>query len=103
MTLRWAKAAKKRQKGKRSVRENVIFPPGAVRPSEPLWDKKQPLTAAGVQGLREEYTRTIDPARTLAAETLTLERTLSDLVKQGKGGKASAKIRLEQNSKLIVI
>src|ERR1019366_1667675 len=45
-------------------------------------DKKQPLTAAGVQGLREEYTRTIDPARTLAAETLTLERTLSDLVNQ---------------------
>jgi hypothetical protein len=44
--------------------------------------KKQPLTAAGVQGLRAEYTRTIDPARTLAAETLTLERTLSDLVNQ---------------------
>jgi hypothetical protein len=34
-------------------------------------------------------------ARVLAAETLKLERTLSDLVKQGKGGKASAKIRLE--------
>jgi hypothetical protein len=44
--------------------------------------KKLPLTAAGVQGLREEYTRTIDPARALAAETLTLERTLSDLVNQ---------------------
>ena len=25
--------------------------------------KKQPLTAAGVKGLRDEYTRTIDPAR----------------------------------------
>ena len=35
-----------------------------------------PLTAAGVQGLREEYTRTIEPARTLAAETLNLEHTL---------------------------
>ena len=44
--------------------------------------KKQPLTAAGVQGLRAEYTRTIDPARALAAETLTLERTLSDLVNE---------------------
>jgi hypothetical protein len=34
--------------------------------------------------LRDEYTRTIDPARALAlaAETLTLERTLSDLVNQ---------------------
>jgi hypothetical protein len=44
--------------------------------------KKQPLTAAGVHGLRAEYTRTIEPARTLAAETLNLERTLSDLVNQ---------------------
>jgi hypothetical protein len=32
--------------------------------------------------LREEYTRTIEPARSLAAEPLTLERTLSDLVNQ---------------------
>ena len=44
--------------------------------------KKQPLTAAGVHGLRAEYTRTIDPARALAAETLNLERTLSGLVNQ---------------------
>ena len=44
--------------------------------------KKQPLTAAGLHGLRDEYTRTIAPARALAAETLTLERTLSDLVNQ---------------------
>jgi hypothetical protein len=32
--------------------------------------------------LRNEYTRTIAPARALAAETLNLERTLSDLVNQ---------------------
>jgi hypothetical protein len=32
--------------------------------------------------LRDEYTRTIAPARALAAETLNLERTLSDLVNQ---------------------
>jgi hypothetical protein len=32
--------------------------------------------------LRDEYTRTLEPARALAAETLTLERTLSDLVNQ---------------------
>ena len=44
--------------------------------------KKQPLTAAGVHALRNEYTRTIEPARALAAETLKLERTLSDLVNQ---------------------
>jgi hypothetical protein len=44
--------------------------------------KKLPLTAAGVQGLRDEYTRTLEPARALAAETLQLERTLNDLVNQ---------------------
>jgi hypothetical protein len=32
--------------------------------------------------LRDEYTRTIAPARALAVETLTLERPLSDLVNQ---------------------
>ena len=44
--------------------------------------KRQPLSSAGLQALRDEYTRTIQPARALAAETLTLERTLSDLVNQ---------------------
>ena len=44
--------------------------------------KKQPLTAAGLHALREEYTRTIEPARALAAEPLTPERTLSDLANQ---------------------
>ncbi|MCX6913560.1 MAG: hypothetical protein NT167_11015 [Verrucomicrobia bacterium] len=47
--------------------------------------KKLPLTAAGVHGLRDEYTRTIEPARALAAETLKVERTLSDLVNQAYG------------------
>lgn len=45
-----------------------------------LRGKKQPLTAASLAALRTEYTNTIDPARALAAETLQLERTLSDLV-----------------------
>ena len=44
--------------------------------------KKQPPTAAGVHALRDEYTRTIEPARALATETLNLGRTLSDLVNQ---------------------
>ena len=44
--------------------------------------KKLPLTATGVHALRDEYTRTIEPARARAAETLNLERTLSDLVNQ---------------------
>jgi hypothetical protein len=42
--------------------------------------KKLPLSSAGLHGLHDEYTRTIDPALALAAETLKLERTLSDLV-----------------------
>jgi hypothetical protein len=44
--------------------------------------KKQPLSSAGLHALRDEYTRIIEPTRALAAETLTLERTLSDLVNQ---------------------
>ena len=50
-----------------------------------IWGKKQPLTAAGVHALRDEYIRTIEPARALAAETLTLERTLRYLVIQAYG------------------
>ena len=42
--------------------------------------KKLTLTAAGVHALRDEFTRTIAQAR--AAETLTLECPLSDLVNQ---------------------
>ena len=40
------------------------------------------LTAAGLHALRDEYTRTIKPARALAAETLILERPLGDLTDQ---------------------
>jgi hypothetical protein len=47
--------------------------------------RKLPLTAAGLQALREEYTRTIEPARARAAEALNLERDLSDLVNQAYG------------------
>ena len=36
--------------------------------------RTQPLSSAGVHALRNEYTRTIEPARALAAEALTLER-----------------------------
>ena len=50
-----------------------------------LRGKKQPLSSAGLHALRDEYTRTIEPTRALAAETLTLERTLSDLVNQAYG------------------
>ena len=47
------------------------------------WDSKlQPLYSAGFHALQDEYTRTIEPARALAAEAVTFERTLSDLVNQ---------------------
>jgi len=47
--------------------------------------KKQPLSSAGLHALRDEYARTIAPARALAAEALTLERTLRDLVNHAYG------------------
>jgi methylase of polypeptide subunit release factors len=47
--------------------------------------KKQPLTAAGLQALRQEHATTIEPARTLAAEALQLECRISDLVNQAYG------------------
>jgi len=47
--------------------------------------KKLPLTAAGLQALRHEYTNTIEPARTLAAEALQLECKLNDLVNEAYG------------------
>ena len=47
----------------------------------PGWPTRR-ITAAEVQGLREGYTRSIEPARARAVETLNLERTLSDIVNQ---------------------
>ena len=47
--------------------------------------------------MREEYTRTIEPARARAAETLNLERTLSDLVNQACG-LTPAEIELMRNT-----
>jgi hypothetical protein len=41
--------------------------------------QKAMATAAGGQALRGQYTRTIEPARAIAAEALALERTLSGL------------------------
>jgi hypothetical protein len=47
--------------------------------------KKRPLSAAGLANLRNEYARSIEPARALAAEALTLENQISDLVNQAYG------------------
>lgn len=46
---------------------------------------KQPLTAAGLQALRQEFTSTIAPTHTLAAEALKLEHQINDLVNQAYG------------------
>lgn len=48
-------------------------------------EKKSPLSAAALKALRDEHTRTIEPARIQAAEGLRLERTLSDLVNEAYG------------------
>jgi hypothetical protein len=52
---------------------------------ERLGGRKRLLTSAGLQALRDEYTRAIGPARALAADAVTLERALSDLVNQAYG------------------
>jgi hypothetical protein len=47
--------------------------------------RRKPLSAAGLKSLRDEHARTIEPARTLAAESQALERELSDLVNAAYG------------------
>ncbi len=50
-----------------------------------LRGKKNPLSAAGLRNLRDEYDRTIGPARRLGADSVQLERQLSDLVNEAYG------------------
>ncbi len=47
--------------------------------------KKNPLSVAALKSLRDEHARTIEPARTQAAEAMQLERQLSDLVNEAYG------------------
>lgn len=47
--------------------------------------RKNPLSAAGLRSLRDEHERTIEPARRLAAEALSVEHRLSDLVDAAYG------------------
>jgi hypothetical protein len=47
--------------------------------------KRNPLSAAALKNLREEYVRTIEPARALAREEELLERRVSDLVNEAYG------------------
>jgi hypothetical protein len=42
-----------------------------------IYGKTRPVTAAGVQALRDEYTRAIQPSRARAAKTFNLERALN--------------------------
>ena len=44
--------------------------------------RRNPLSVAALKSLRDEHVRTIEPARAQAAEALTLERQLSDLVNE---------------------
>lgn len=54
----------------------------AVRAALP---KRQRLSAADIQRLKDEHKETIEPARLAAAEALALERRLSDLVNAAYG------------------
>ncbi len=44
-----------------------------------------PQTAAGLKALRDEYVRSIEPARKLAAEAVKLEHEINDLVNAAYG------------------
>jgi hypothetical protein len=46
---------------------------------------KKPLSAVELANLRQEYARSIDPARALATEVLTLESEVSNLVNEAYG------------------
>jgi hypothetical protein len=50
-----------------------------------LRGKKNPLSAPALKNLREEYSRTVEPSRALAAEALTLEHEVSGLVNDAYG------------------
>ncbi len=50
-----------------------------------LRGRSRPLSAAALKSLRDEYTRTIEPARAKEAEALKLEHQLSDLVNEAYG------------------
>lgn len=47
--------------------------------------RRNPLSAAGLKGLRDEHARTIEPAKQFAREADTLEHSLSDLVNEAYG------------------
>jgi hypothetical protein len=47
--------------------------------------KKKPLSAPALKSLREEYSRSIEPARALAVEALRLENEISCLVNEAYG------------------
>jgi hypothetical protein len=48
--------------------------------------KTRPVTATGVHVLRDEYARSIEPARAVGAETLKLERTIRVAAAEPSGG-----------------
>ncbi len=58
---------------------------GFVAEVKKVRGKKRPLSSAALASLREEYARSIDPARALAAEALTLENEVSNLVNEAYG------------------
>ncbi len=58
---------------------------GLVSEVRKVRGRRNPLTAAGLKALRDEYVRTIEPAKAMAREALTLEHRLSDLVNEAYG------------------
>lgn len=47
--------------------------------------RKNPLSAAAVKHLRDEFARSVEPAQALAREAVAAERAVSDLVNAAYG------------------
>lgn len=56
-----------------------------IREVKNVRGKKNPLSSAGLQALRDEHTRSIAPAKQLTAEAVSLEQRISDLVNEAYG------------------
>jgi hypothetical protein len=62
-----------------------LEPDGFVIEVQRAHGRRNPLTAAALRSLRDEYARTIEPARALAAEAMQLEYRLHDIVNGAYG------------------
>lgn len=85
-TLDWLRVEYEVASPSQKLREAVQLDPDAfIAEVRKARGKSKALSSASLKALREEYARTIDPARRRAAEALALERRINDLVNEAYG------------------